>query len=252
MKLPNLDDQLRSLKSKVDVPEGLSDRIIASVSNKALKRQRRRLAFEYLAHGFASVIVAFFIIRIVAPQFDNFSLVIAAALVVAMFWLLFKVSGVQTRKHFGRLAFSSASFGFVLAALGLFSFSNIDTLNTTANETMIVEESVSDFLDFSSTTNVLDAMESTKSTDEFAGNGQFGNIISIIEGSEYYMVKMVMDSGEEANLPILKELFEARGFEELAESDRIYLEGNFIVPVDEDESLIEFNQNWNGGNYTES
>jgi|GEM_PF-5160473 len=237
MTIPDLEEQLRAMKSKVEVPKGLAKRIVASVSERARKRQRRKLAWEYLVHGFSSVVVAFFIIRLIAPAFTTPSMMIGGAIILSMFWMLFRVARQQNSHHYGGMAFSAATFGLVLASAGLFSLNlelptELDDLNMIESKPVILEEAADESLE--SNVNVLEPMTEDISPDEMEGSGIFGEILEINTDTtdEFVQFHLSLDNGKEVYVPMKKPLYQKLK-DKFAVGDRIYLEGQFIQPVNE-------------------
>lgn len=235
MTLHDIEDKLKGLAPSIEVPEDLAGRLISAVSKHALKKQRRRLFWQYLGHGFSSVIVGFFLIQLIAPGIENANLVIAGAIILAMFWLLFKVSGVTQRQHFGRIAFSAASFGFVVATTGLFTLGLNQTVEVDTVDTMVIPNNQEVVEQAADTAPMED-----KEVEELEGNGFFGKVIQIKEIGEFTNVTSLLDTGEKMTIPVPNGLFQNGILKDLAIGDRVYIENRFIHPVRE-ESVQEKN-----------
>jgi len=239
MTLNDIEDKLKQLAPSVEVPKELASRLISAVSEHALKKQRRRLIWQYLGHGFTSVIVAFFGIKWVAPGIENKNLAIAGAIILAMFWLLFKVSGVRQRQHFGRIAFSAATFGFVVATTGLFTLSGepqtIESLDLNSSlpsgSHEIIEQASDSSLDLP---NVVSPMDENTEIDDLEGSGIFGKVVSVNEMKEFVNITSLLDSGEKLTIPVPLQLYYKGELKNLEIGDRVYIENQFIYPIDEE------------------
>jgi hypothetical protein len=242
MTLNDIEEKLKNIMPSIEAPKGLAERVIATVSEHALKKKRRKLIWQYLGHGFTSVIVFYFVINWIAPDVASRNMVISGAVILAMFWLMFKVTDVANRQHFGRVALSAASFGFVVAITGLVTLTPGTGINSPADDELMVLPSMPEIIEqaaeeMDAAPNILAPMEEEKTVDEYAGNGFFGNVISIHEGDNFVFIKTLLDTGEELTQPVPIEIYtkntKVSGIEV---GDRVYIENQFIHPVDENVS----------------